>query len=654
MDVSVIIVNYNVEHFLSQCLESVRRGIAHLESHGKSAEVVVVDNHSLDGSCAMVRTQFPEVKLLALNENLGFAKANNLAMKDALGRWVLLLNPDTVIQESTLLQCLTYADSNPKLGGMGVPMVDGNGRYLPESKRGIPTPAAAFWKISGLYRMAPRSRKLNRYYLGHLPKDETNQIEILSGAFMWMRKQALDQVGLLDERYFMYGEDIDLSWRILRGGWENHFFADTSIIHYKGESTKKGSLNYVLVFYRAMQIFAKAHFSGPGARAMHALIQLAIYARASLAIGARVWRTVQLPLLEWALIWAALTGLLQGYGAWQSIAYQWELTTPAMALYALTWLVSVKIQGGYDRPWRWGALAKGVITGSLVLLATYGLLPDGLRFSRAILLLGTLTVPLIFLFTRAVIPALFGSQSDYRPSRLYVASSTELERIRELLRSQDVLEPIELGPIFALNPNDDELQDVQGYRWLGGVADLHEAIRVHGFNEVVMSGREVSATQMIQAMSAITDRTVRFRIAWTDGGQIVGAGGPERGSITEYQHAIFTPRARRQKRLMDITVSIAVLMAAPVFLIRRQLSWLVCAMEVLMIQKTWVGYAVPSELPGAPQMRSYVFQRVEHVRDRVNQRKLLTYIRDYRWTIDVQVIWEALISHRAIHRHGHN
>jgi O-antigen biosynthesis protein len=654
VDVSVIIVNYNVEHFLSQCLESVRRGIARLVSEGKTGEIVVVDNHSLDGSCAMVRTQFPEVKLLALNENLGFAKANNLAMKEAQGRWVLLLNPDTVIQESTLLQCLTYADSHPELGGMGVPMVDGNGRYLPESKRGIPTPSAAFWKISGLYRLAPRSRKLNRYYLGHLPENETHPIEILSGAFMWMRKEALDQVGLLDERYFMYGEDIDLSWRILKGGWQNHYFAATSIIHYKGESTKKGSLNYVLVFYRAMQIFAKAHFSGPGARAMHALIQLAIYARASLAIAARVWHAVQLPLLEWALIWAALTGLLQGYGAWQSIAYQWELTTPAMALYALIWMVSVKIQGGYDRPWRWGALAKGVLTGSVVLLATYGLLPDEIRFSRAILLIGTVAVPLIFMLTRGVFPAMRGRHADHRPSRLYVAGAVELERIRELLRSQDVLEPIELGPVYALNPKDGDLQDAHGYRWLGGVSDLHEAIRVHGFNEVVMSGRDVSATQMIQAMSAMTNRAIRFRIAWTDGGQIVGAGGPESGSVTEHQHAIFTPRARRQKRLTDITISTAVLMAAPVLMFRGQGAWLISALEVLMIQKTWVGYAVPSESPEAPQMRVYVFQRVEHVRDRVNQRKLLTYIRDYRWTIDVQVIWEALISQRAIHRHGHN
>ena len=231
MDVSVIIVNYNVEHFLSQCLLSVRAGVAVLEQAGYAAEVFVVDNNSVDGSCAMVRRQFPEVHLIDSKKNLGFSKGNNLAIRQSKGRWVLLLNPDTIIQEDTLLKCLEYADARPRLGGLGVPMVDGAGRYLPESKRGIPTPSAAFWKISGLYRLAPRSARLNRYYMGNLSKDESQPIEILSGAFMWMRASALDEVGLLDEQYFMYGEDIDLSWRLMKGGYENHYFAGTSIVH---------------------------------------------------------------------------------------------------------------------------------------------------------------------------------------------------------------------------------------------------------------------------------------------------------------------------------------------------------------------------------------------------------------------------------------
>ncbi|MCH1585106.1 MAG: glycosyltransferase family 2 protein, partial [Flavobacteriales bacterium] len=236
MDLSIIIVNYNVEHFLSQCLLSVRAGVRELEAKGFQADVWVVDNRSVDGSCAMVRSQFPEVHLLALDQNVGFSKGNNRAIEQSKGRWVLLLNPDTVIPENALSKCLEYADGHSKLGGMGVPMVDGMGRFLPESKRGMPTPWAAFCKISGLYKLAPRSAKLNQYYMGHLGADDNHQIEILSGAFMWMRREALDAVGLLDESYFMYGEDIDLSWRLLKGGWQNHYFAETSIIHYKGES----------------------------------------------------------------------------------------------------------------------------------------------------------------------------------------------------------------------------------------------------------------------------------------------------------------------------------------------------------------------------------------------------------------------------------
>lgn len=630
-------------------------GIKRLEAAGHSGEVWVVDNRSVDGSCAMVRAQFPEVRLIASLENLGFSKANNLAIDRAEGNWVLLLNPDTVIQEDTLVKCLSFAEAHPQLGGLGVPMVDGNGRYLPESKRGIPTPAAAFWKISGLYRLAPRSSTLNRYYMGHLPADATNEIEILSGAFMWMRKAALNQVGLLDERYFMYGEDIDLSWRLQKGGWENHYFAGTSIIHYKGESTKKGSLNYVLVFYRAMQIFARTHFSGPGGRAMHALIQCAIYARAALAIASRVFSAIRLPAAEWLLLWGTLVGLLQAYGNWQGIGYDWNWTAPAMGIYALIWLLAIKFQGGYDRPWRWSAIGRGIAAGSLVLLASYGLLPEAARFSRAILLLGTAAVPLILAVTRWIAPGLTGSRMEERPRRLYVSGPEDLGRIRELVRTMDILEPVEMGDIFALHPGDAPMDNHEsGCRWLGDLNALNEAIRVHGFNEVIMSGRDVSASKMIQAMSAVPRREVRFRIAWTDGGQIVGAGGPERGAITEHQRAIFKASSRRQKRTLDVLVSVGVMLISPLLLLTRRASWLAAALDVLIGHVTWVGYEKALGQEPSGNRRGSVFQRVEHVRDRVNQRRLLTYVRDYRWTMDLQVIWEALISQRAIHRHGHN
>lgn len=654
MDVSVIIVNYNVEHFLSQCLLSVRAGIAVLEKSGYSAEVFVVDNNSVDGSCAMVRRQFPEVKLMDSKENLGFSKGNNLAIRESKGRWVLLLNPDTIIQEDTLLKCLEYADALPRLGGLGVPMVDGAGRYLPESKRGIPTPDAAFWKISGLYRLAPRSARLNRYYLGNLSKDESQPIEILSGAFMWMRASALDEVGLLDEQYFMYGEDIDLSWRLMKGGYENHYFAGTSIVHYKGESTKKGSLNYVLVFYRAMQIFARTHFSGRGGRAMHQVIQLAIYLRAALAIASRVFKSISLPAVEWSLSWAGLVLFLREYGAWQNIRYDWDMALPATGFYALVWFVAVKLQGGYDQPWRWNTVAKGIVIGTVVLLATYGLLPESLRFSRAIFLFGAGMVAVVTAGVRAIFSRFGGGAAESTPKRLYISGPSDLMPMQDLIRTHDVLEPVAFGSVQALSIHLESIDsEDDGVQWLGGLDSLDDAIRIHQFNEIIMSGREVSAGQMIRAMGLVSNRNVRFRIAWTDDGQIVGAGGPERGAITEWSGAIFKPRARRAKRTIDVTVAVLVLLAFPLFILRKQANWLGAATEVLMGTRTWVGYDEDTNGPADPS-RYFVFQRAEGMGDRARQRTLLTYVRDYRWTIDVQVIWEALISYRAIHRHGSN
>jgi len=259
---SIIIVNYNVEFFLEQCLLSVEKAIQHAD-----AEVIVVDNNSVDGSVDLVKNRFPWVKLIANKDNPGFSIANNQGIHISTGELILLLNPDTVVQEDTFSEVVDFMRSHPKAGGLGVKMVDGKGNFLPESKRGLPTPRVSFHKISGLYRLFPKSKRLNWYYMGHLDKDHIQEIEILSGAFMLMRKEALDKVGLLDETFFMYGEDIDLSWRIIQGGYKNYYYPHTSIIHYKGESTKKGSLNYVFVFYNAMIIFAKKHFSEKNAAA---------------------------------------------------------------------------------------------------------------------------------------------------------------------------------------------------------------------------------------------------------------------------------------------------------------------------------------------------------------------------------------------------
>jgi len=257
MKLSVIIVNYNVQHFLEQCLHSVRKA-----SKNISVEIFVVDNNSVDGSVQMVKEKFPEVLLIENKKNTGFSYANNQAIKISKGEYVLLLNPDTVVEEDTFEKVISFMDSHPDAGGLGVKMLDGKGNFLPESKRGLPTPAVAFYKIFGFSKLFPRSKTFGKYHLGFLDKDKTHEVEILSGAFMLMRKSVLDKVGLLDETFFMYGEDIDLSYRIILGGYKNYYFPETRIIHYKGESTKKSSVNYVFVFLQSNGHFcAKAFFT---------------------------------------------------------------------------------------------------------------------------------------------------------------------------------------------------------------------------------------------------------------------------------------------------------------------------------------------------------------------------------------------------------
>ena len=194
MKLSVIIVNYNVEHFLEQCLLSVQKA-----SKGIEVEVFVVDNNSIDGSINMIKEKFPEVIMIVNNENVGFSKANNQAIRLAIGELVLLLNPDTIVEEDTFKKCIQFMENNENAGGLGVKMIDGKGKFLPESKRGLPTPSVAFYKIFGLSALFPRSKKMGQYHLGYLSKDENHEIQILSGAFMLIKKKVLDKIGLLDE-----------------------------------------------------------------------------------------------------------------------------------------------------------------------------------------------------------------------------------------------------------------------------------------------------------------------------------------------------------------------------------------------------------------------------------------------------------------------
>lgn len=284
LKLSVIIVNYNVKYYLDQCIRSVLRAFVLMHT---PAEIIVVDNHSADGSVDYLEKRYPQmlypmVRFVRSAHNLGFARANNIAIRQSRGEYVLLLNPDTIVGEDTLKASVDFMDAHEDAGAVGVRMLGAQGRRAMESRRGLPTPMVSFFKMLGFCNRWPHHRLFGKYYMGYLPWDEPCQIEVVSGAYCMLRRKALDEVGLLDEDFFMYGEDIDLSYRVLKGGYHNYYLP-VDILHYKGESTQKSSFRYVHVFYEAMLIFFRKHYSGM-TFLLSLPIKTAIYAKALMAL----------------------------------------------------------------------------------------------------------------------------------------------------------------------------------------------------------------------------------------------------------------------------------------------------------------------------------------------------------------------------------
>ncbi|HRI19372.1 MAG TPA: glycosyltransferase family 2 protein [Panacibacter sp.] len=293
MKLSIIIVNYNVKFFLEQCLCSVKQAIEFID-----AEVLVIDNCSTDNSINYLEKKFGWVKFIANKTNEGFAKANNTALKHCTGDYILFLNPDTILPESILQNCIQFFEQHPEAGAVGVRMLDGSGNFLPESKRAFPSPKVSFLKLCGLSDIFPKSKLFNKYALGFLPEREVHEVDVLCGAFFMTKRNILMQNGGFDEAFFMYGEDIDLSYRIQKAGDKIYYLGTETIIHFKGESARKGSLNYVRIFYQAMGVFVKKHYTGKNVWLMNMLLHLGIYARAGLSLIAAPFSRIRKKLYD--------------------------------------------------------------------------------------------------------------------------------------------------------------------------------------------------------------------------------------------------------------------------------------------------------------------------------------------------------------------
>lgn len=588
---SVIIVNYNVRFFLEQCLHAVRKA-----SQDIGTEVFVVDNNSLDGSMAMVAEKFPEVIRIENKKNLGFSKANNQAIRQSSGRYILLLNPDTVVGENTFSKALDFMDQHAEAGALGVKMIDGKGHFLPESKRALPTPWVSFYKIFGLSALFPKSRKFGRYHLGYLDKNDIHEVDVLPGAFMLIRKEALDQAGLLDETFFMYGEDIDLSYRIQLAGFRNYYYPETTIIHYKGESTKKGSLNYVLVFYQAMIIFARKHFSDQNARFFSFSIHAAIYFRMLLALVKRMFERAFYPIWDVA---TASAGLLLINSVWESIKFTQGGAHPPDMLkifipaYTLSWFLAIFFTGGYDKPYSIRKLLQGLLAGTLVILAAYALLPEAFRFSRALILLGTGWNLIIFSLSRLLLARsgwhMFRLRTSSSKRLIIVGRREEYERIRELLNK--IGQKTQL--IGRVDPSD--ATELTGPEELGKIDNLSQIVDINRIDEIIFSGADLTAARIISNMLALRKSQTDFKISPPDSASIIGSNSINTAGEMYVINisSIAEPANRRKKRLLDMTASLLLLITLPLtiwFSVRQPGRYLTHLLQTLAGIKSWVGY----------------------------------------------------------------
>jgi GT2 family glycosyltransferase len=655
LKLSVIIVNYNVKYFLEQCLHSVAKACEKMD-----AEIFVVDNNSVDGSVELVRKKFPSVKIISNRENKGFSKANNQAIRVAEGEYVLLLNPDTVVEEDTFEKILRFMDEHQEAGGLGVKMIDGSGKFLPESKRGLPTPGVAFYKMFGLSKLFPHSKTFGRYHLSYLDPEKIHEVEVLAGAFMLIRKSVLDKIGLLDETFFMYGEDIDLSYRITKAGYKNYYFPETRIIHYKGESTKKSSVNYVLVFYNAMIIFAKKHFPKKNASLFSFIIHLAIYLRAASAIAGRFVKKIFLPVLDAVLLFSGMFFLKEYWSENMKVNYPQEYILFAVPVYILIWTISIYFSGGYDQPVKLPKIIRGIFSGTILILVVYALLPETYRFSRAMILLGAVWASFSMIVSRLIINLFkwkdFMLESNIRKRLLIAGEEEEGSRVLSLLKlsgsTHNFIGFVQPSEGKAINGTGKHLPEFEKYV-LGTAEKFKEIMDVYAIDEVIFCAKDIPSNRIISYMSIPTVNEVEYKIAPPESLFIIGSSSVNNpGELYVIDtNSISKSVNKRNKRLTDILLCILFILLSPVliFVQKNPGGYFSNLLNVLTGKNSWVGYdtQTSSANTGLPSIRKGILNPLDMITNKkLDESTVLRlnslYAKDYHVNTDLNIIRRSL------------
>jgi O-antigen biosynthesis protein len=598
MKISVIIVNYNVKYFLEVCLHSVQRAL-----EGIPSEIIVVDNNSKDGSCDLVRKQFPSVCLIENRENQGFSKANNQAADIAQGAFILFLNPDTVMPEDFCRKMLAYMEAHPEAGAIGPRLIDGKGRYAPDGKKSFPSLSVAIFKTSGIHKLFPKSPYFNKYYAAHVGEYETAEVDILSGCCMMVRSSMLQELGhVFDEDYFMYCEDFDLCYRIHRAGYKNIYFPEVHLIHYKGESTRKASLSYVRIFNDALLTFVRKNYSKPNARWFLLFINFGIMLRAILGVARQVLRILRLPLLDAVLLFVSLYFLMEFWI--REVKNIPEIPLRSIYLtypvYILIWILSLFLNGAYDQPYRVLRVVRGMLVGTVLCLAYFGLLSPELRHSRAVIVFtGTmgavLLVALHELFFRLGIIKTNSSEDGPRKAVL-VADEPVFHQAAQLL-SRFFYAPEVYGRISS--------DQGAGQSALAKVEQMKPLLFTAGINEVIFCVNGLSYATILDTMQTCGP-SYNYKIHLPGSQSFVGSNSSQNAGdlyTMDQRYNLSRFHQRRNKRMVDIFLGVLGILCSPVlvFLVYKPVKFLVNCFRVIWGSRSWVGYAgverVDNQLP---------------------------------------------------------
>ncbi|MEP7079385.1 MAG: glycosyltransferase [Ginsengibacter sp.] len=586
MTLSVVIVNFNVKYFLETCLLSVQKAMQNIDG-----EILVIDNCSTDGSRDFFKNRFADVNFFWNQQNTGFAKANNEAIKISKGEYILFLNPDTVVPEDCFEKCLAFIKQHDNNVALGIRMIDGSGNFLKESKRAFPDPLTSFFKLSGLANLFPKSKTFARYHLGHLKENENHEADVLAGAFIMVPKYILEKVGFFDENFFMYGEDIDLSFRIQERGFKNYYFAESSILHFKGESTRKQSINYVKMFYKAMSVFVKKHYGKSRAGVFNFFIQVAIFIRAGLALLRQFIGWIGLPVLDILILLTSFYCVSQFWAKYikSDVVYSSHLLWMAFPGFTLIFTISFWVAGLYDLGYKQTRLNKAAMISILIILSLYSLLPESFRFSRGILVVGSFTAfglmtLLRIILVKANVIAQIPPENKVSQT-LVVASEVDF---KNLLRRYPAKEK---GTYLLKEPTK------EASNWLN-------LVHQYGIKDIIFCEGKISFKTIIYYFQLIP-KDVKVRL-FADGSHAMLGSNHENNEnikLGNENWRLNNPIYCRTKTIFDISFAILILLTFPIhlFLKKNATGLFKNCFEILSGKKTWVGYALPE--PSLPLLK---------------------------------------------------